>query len=318
MAAEFRIEYDGPGLGGHSMDIQVLGKSLIALDKLCREANRVLNPGHEVNVRLEMKATSQGSLEVLLQLIEVERMLAPFVPPPDVLKALGLLGGAGGLIWVLKKQMGRKITNFLGLNRGSTFQMELSARGRGNTISNTNTQMPMRFEGDSRPVFVIGGVVHLHGDLQVRKAQQAFLDPLKKAGIEEIRVGNKEGDATEKISKEEVEKGYFEVRSEEINRGFLAQPVSEEEVLLELRTAVFEKEKKWRFSEGGRNLYALITDSEFWDRVYQGKEQFGIGDLFYVVLRTRQGLSQSGRIQNQYEITHVLDIEHLGDERRMR
>ena len=318
MAAEFRLEYDGPGLAGHSMDIQVLSHSLIALDTLCREANRVLNPGHEVDVRLEMKATSQGSLEILLQFNEVGRLLAPFVPPPDVLKALGLLGGTGGLIWVLKQQMGRKITNFLGLSRGDN-RVETQVtevRGRGNTLS--NTQMPMRFEGDSKPVFVIADVVYLHGDLQVRKAQQTFLDPLKKTGIEEIRVGNKERDATEKISKEEVEKGYFEVRPEEINTGFLAQPVSEEDVVLQLRTAVFEKEKKWRFSEGRKRISALITDSEFWDRVYQGKEQFGIGDLFHVVLQTTQGLSRSGRIQNQYEITHVLDIEHLGDERRIR
>ncbi len=314
MTAEFRVEYDGPGLVGHSMDIQVLGQSLIALGTLCREANKVLNPGRGVEVRLELKATSPGSFDLLLQLNEVVRGLAPLVPPPDVLKALGLLGGGGGLIWLLKKQMGRKITNISGFNRESTSQMKLSVRGRGNILSPSNTQIPMRFEGDSRPTFVIGNVVHLHRHFHVRKAQQSFLDPLKKAGIEEMRVGTKEGDTTENISKEEVEKGYFEVRSEEINTGLLGQPVSEEEVVLQLRTAVFEKEKKWRFFDERRRISALITDSKFWDRVYQGKEQFGIGDLFHVVLQTTQGLSRSGRIQNQYEITHVLNIEHLGDE----
>ncbi len=317
MTAEFRVEYDGPGLVGHSMDIQVLGQSLIALGTLCREANKVLNPGHGVEVRLELKATSPGSLDILLQLNEVVRGLAPLVPPPDVLKALGLLGlgvTGGGLIWLLKKQMGRKITNISGFNRESTSQMKLSVRGRGHILSPSNTQTSMRFEEDSRPTLIRADVVHLHMHLPVRKALQSFFDPLKKAGIEEMRVGTKEGDTTENISKEEVEKGYFEVRSEEINTGFLGQPVSEEEVVLQLRTAVFEKEKKWRFFYGRRRISALITDSEFWERVYQGKEQFGIGDLFHVVLQTTQGLSRSGRIQNQYEITYVLDIEHPGDE----
>ena len=318
MTAEFRVEYDGPGLVGHSMDIQVLGQSLIALGTLCREANEVLNPGHGVEVRLELKATSPGSFDILLQLNEVARVLAPLVPPPDVLKALGLLGGASGLIWLLKKQMGRKITNISGFNRESTSQMKLSVRGRGNILSTTNTQIPMRFEGDSRPTFVIAEVVNLHRHLHVRKAQQSFLDPLKKAGIEEMRVGTKEGDATEKISKEEVEEGYFEIRPEEVDMGSLAQPVSEEETVLELRTAVFEEEKKWQFSEGRKKINALITDSEFWKRVYQGKEQFGIGDLFHVVLQTTRGLSRSGRIQNQYKIISVLGIKHLGDERWRR
>ena len=48
---EFGIEYDGPGLSEHVMDLQILGPALMAINDLCREAKEDEDPIRHMQYR---------------------------------------------------------------------------------------------------------------------------------------------------------------------------------------------------------------------------------------------------------------------------
>ena len=299
--AEFGIEYSGPALDEHAMDLQVLGPSLMAINDLCREASRVLNGKDRMDVRVEMKATSQGSFKVILQLTELAEKAAGFLTTfsaPEILTALGIIG-AGGLLGLLKRQRGREARQEM---------MADSRRGGRLSIS---------VQGDNNRIVVAPEVGRLYHDQRVRRAQRQVFAPLEEEGIEKIRLVSGDGRPVRTIHKDDFQNGHYDVRAEELGNSeeaFSSLPVSELE--LRLRTAVFEKGKKWRFSYGRKNISAIISDQRFWNRVFEDGEQFGAGQRFRVRLRTTREVLPSGRTRNNYEIVQVLDIKPYEKERR--
>jgi hypothetical protein len=91
---------------------------------------------------------------------------------------------------------------------------------------------------------------------------------------------------------------------------------SDEEEILEstterylvVKTVVLDGGAMWRFTDGGNNLAAKITDEPFMERVHKGVERFGSGDTLRVMLSSRQYRTKAG-LRAEHEIVRVLDHE---------
>jgi hypothetical protein len=68
-SAVFRVKYDGPALASHEMDVKDLAPALLAIGELIEEANRALN-GNQVGVRVNVKATEPGCVDVVLSAVQ--------------------------------------------------------------------------------------------------------------------------------------------------------------------------------------------------------------------------------------------------------
>ena len=285
---EFSIEYDGPELNEHVMDLQVLGPALMAINDLCREANRVLNGEDTMKVRVDMKATSEGCFNVTLQLTELAQGIAGLLPPisaTDIVAALGLGGGGGGLLWLSKWQKGRIIT----------------------PITTSTGDTTVQIEGDNNQISISSRVDKLHRDPFVRTAQRQFVSPLEIPGIEEIRL-LENGQTVEVIRKKEVEAGYYDVRLEETGQALPLSPPQVREAVLQLRAPVFTAGGKWQFLDGGQRIFAAIGDEAFLAGVFKEGKKFGANDYFKVRLQITQEMLPDGKIRNNYEVKKVMDV----------
>ena len=286
---EFSVEYDGPSLDEHVMDLQILGPALMAINDLCREANRVLNGDDVMNVRVDMKATAEGCFNITLQLTELMQgasALLPVVPASQIVTALGLVKKGIGLLPFLKWQQGREIVRQETTDQGVSIQVK----------------------GDNNHITVIPPEVNkLRQNLNVRMAQWKFVSPLEEPGIAEIRLrDNREVVGT--IQKEELQNGYYDVRPEEVDQTVSLSSPQIIDTILQLRAAVFEKDRKWQFIYGGAHIFAAISDTGFLASVFDGGRKFGVNDYLKVRMQITQEMHSDGRIQNNYEVIQVIDV----------
>ncbi len=142
---------------------------------------------------------------------------------------------------------------------------------------------------------------------RVHTALNALLAPLRDQEIAEFTIHGKDNELFIKITKKEVDEGYFEINS-------LTAPDPIEDidfpVTLILKAPVFEKGKKWKFvfdSDTHKEINALILDSNFNDRVFEDGERFGFGDRFEGILRKRHKIIR-GKMYTHYEILEVYEV----------
>ena len=277
---EFTIAYDGPALAGHIMDVQDIGPALLAIDDLCREANRVLNGPNSGDVTVRIKATSEGSFEITL-LLRISEWIAELGLDESgeyveaAKKIVEWLWLPGGVLWFLKKKGGRK-----------SVRQERVDRERSNVYNIT-------FEGDNNSITISNPVYQLSCDERVCAALSRTLSPLRSDGIDEFQV-RQEGETVMSVSKSDVMAGYFD-----------PEPQT---AALVLRSPVFARGAQWQFSYGPQRISATLRDAEFIRRVFDEGERFGVGDLFIVQLRLAQSPDSNERIRNDYEIIKVLEV----------
>ena len=169
---EFRIEYDGPALEDHVMDVSVLAPSLLAFNDMCREASRRLYDD-QAYVQVNVATTSEGCFGADLQLI-VE-MLQNIKDSPALEVAYAL-----ERFWRFIRPR---------IRRAEAEDSEEKVQG---------TSFDRNLRSD--------GLVHLH----MQMAYWQFVSPLHVDGIEEIRI-SLNGKHVETIRKEDIEDGYYHV-----------------------------------------------------------------------------------------------------------
>lgn len=77
-------------------------------------------------------------------------------------------------------------------------------------------------------------------------------------------------------------------------------------VLLQIESAVFKDDNKWRFSDGATPFFAEISDPDFLARINSGDERFGKGDVLVVDLRRTQSISDTG-LKTELAVEKVLE-----------
>lgn len=283
----FSIKYDGPALVSHQMDVRELAPALIALSELLEQSNKAAFPDASevrVNVQGNFKGGSFG-----VDLIAVQSMaqqIVSLLSGPEataaanlfaILSGLGLLG-AGGVIGAIKWLKGRKPSAIRFENDKTVFELRTQE-----TIET--------YEAD-----LIAG--KLYQTRVVRQALAKVVKPLEREGIDVFACGQ---DGAVEAVVEKVDVPWFDLAASEAD--VVSDNISEG-VLLQIESAVFKEDNKWRFSDGANSLYAEISDEGFLQRINSGDERFGKGDVLVVDLRKVQTITDNG-LKLEYIVVKV-------------
>lgn len=294
--AEFKIAYDGEALRSHIMDVRDLAPALLAFGKLFDESNRVLN-GNKTTVRLQVKATSPASFDIVFQLDQsfIEQVTG-FLTGDDVTSALNLLAimgfGATGvgatrlsLLWLIRKLQGKKPT-LIQDRRDGTVEIKYN----------------------SETFIVPIELLRLYQDIAVRKAAQEILEPLKNDGIDTFKVINN-NITVNVINKSEVI--YYQL------------PDVQDEVILEsdkkaaysIVSLAFKEDNKWRLYDGNSTISVTMTDEDFLYQVDNNLISFAKGDILICDVKTIQYRTDVG-LKTEHQVLKV--IEHKTAARQLR
>lgn len=288
-AVHFSIKYDGPALTSHEMDVRELAPALLALSSLLEEANRAVFPGSS-EVRVHVKGDFKGGCFaidlVALQSVK-DQIVAIFSGPTAtaaanliaILGGLGLVGAAGkGLIDLIKWLAGRKPSRVSTIGDAVVFEIQTD-------------EIVETFEVD-----LVAG--RLYQSRIVRQSLAKVVKPLERDGIDYFACGMN-GKTESVITKEEV--AFFEIAAG--GSDVVSNTVSES-VLLQVESAVFKEDNKWRFHDGAASFFAEIVDVDFLARIDSGDERFGKGDVLIVDLRRIQSITDNG-LKLEYAVEKV-------------
>ncbi len=286
----FNISYDGPALVSHEMDIKELAPALLSLGELFEEANKVLN-GDRVKVSVNIKATSPGSLDISFALVqdilEATKNLFASDEVSAIVNAKELLGllfvgcpGGIGLFKLIIWLKNRSIKNVVKIEDG---RFKLTTED--GEIQYTNEKE-----------------IKLFGLINIRKKIESVVKPLKRDGIDKIKITNIcDGQVLEsQVDKDSV--NYFD--APKIDEEIIDE--KEIEMSLQIVNLSFQKDGKWRFSDGNSSFFADVIDENFNNKIEGNEKVFAKDDLLKVIAIRRQSLS-NGSIKTDYVIKNVLE-----------
>lgn len=283
----FSIKYDGPALASHQMDVRELAPALIALSEMLEHANKAAFPEAaevRVNVQGNFKGGSFGVDLIAMQSV-AQQIVSMFSGPEAtasanlfaILGGVGLLG-SGGLIGVIKWLKGRKPSSVRFSGDKTVFELR--------TDETVET-----FEVD-----LVAG--KLYQNRIVRQSLAKVIKPLEREGVDEFACG-RDGKVETVVTKSDVP--WFELAASEAD--VVSDTVSEG-VLLQIESAVFKDDNKWRFNDGATAFFAEIVDPDFLARINSGDERFGKGDVLVVDLQRVQSITDSG-LKLEYTVVKV-------------
>jgi hypothetical protein len=283
----FSIKYDGPALASHQMDVRELAPALIALSEMLEHANKAAFPEAaevRVNVQGNFKGGSFGVDLIAMQSV-AQQIVSMFSGPEAtasanlfaILGGVGLLG-SGGLIGVIKWLKGRKPSSVRFSGDKTVFELR--------TDETVET-----FEVD-----LVAG--KLYQNRIVRQSLAKVIKPLEREGVDEFSCG-RDGKVETVVTKNDVP--WFEMAASEAD--VVSDTVSEG-VLLQIESAVFKDDNKWRFNDGATAFFAEIADPDFLARINSGDERFGKGDVLVVDLQRVQSIADSG-LKLEYIVVKV-------------
>jgi hypothetical protein len=289
--ATARIAYDGELVRTGLMDVRDLAPALLEIGALCERANDILNGERariSVQVRADFKTGSFAiDLEVIQTVIEQVKGVLWGQSVQDakyLLELLGLTFG-GGVLGLYKWLRGRQAKEQSSDNKGVTI-----------VINNNTVVLPRE-------------VLILYNDETVRSRIEGTLLPLLKEGIEEFQVRQGPGpepQVVERVTKIEAVQASEERR--EAKETPQEEPAHETiaEVPLVIVKPAFREGLKWEVARDSRSakFSAAMRDLDFLERAERREEQFAVGDILVVDLRSRSYLTPHG-LRTEHEILKV-------------
>lgn len=287
----FAINYDGPILKDHTINARDLAPALLAISDLCQEANRALG-GEDSNVEVRVRATGEGSFDVLLDAVQLVSPLTPLLVEAGKPSARDMFELVTWLVEFFKRKRGRPITEE---------KMIASKEG--------GIHYELSFGGDNNTVIINQAQKDIIHNYPARKGQHRLLSPLEVPGITAFSMRDMEEEQQQtkiRVTETEFEEGYFDVVPSEVGLADELVPPQEIPALLILQSAVFKRGRAWEFLYGTEKIFARILDEKFNEEVFEGTKRFGRGDRFRVMLRITQNQLADGNIRNSHEILEVL------------
>jgi hypothetical protein len=287
-SASFVVSFNGPGVEDGRIDVRDLAPALLSLGRLIDAANIAVY-GEKQPIKIEAKAISTGSFEVILQAISSGwDTLTALMDSSSAQHAkllldwLGILGlPSGGVVGLYRWLQGKKPSRITKAEAGQ-FLLEI----------------------DGKTLVVPLEVMRLYQDIAVNKAFSELLTTV-------------EGDAitTIEFRPEGVPKSSPSLILSKQDR----QSISLEEppptvvvddtrrVALSIRSLAFQEANKWRLFDGQNTITATIEDRDFIDRVDANLVRFAKGDILICEVRTIQSQSRDG-LKTEHSVLRV--IEH--------
>ncbi len=281
--SEFTVVYDGDALRDGSIDVRDLAPALLGLGDLVGETNREVTGG-QVEVALRVRSEfDRGSFHVTLEIQQLyDRFVQIFSGPDATAWAtfLSLLGISGiGLFQLVKRSKGRKPKSVVEIEQTNKVRIE--------------------FEGEE-PVELDKRVLRLFDNSRVRRAIQAVVQPVLRAGIDILKLRHRDRE-TFSVDKSEAE-AFIAPESQ------ASEAVSQSERMLRILSPSFKEDNKWRVNDGTSSFYVWLRDPEFLGRVQDGIEVFRKGDILHAVVETRQW-EEDGELHAEQSIIQVIRHE---------
>lgn len=293
--ADFTIVYDGEALKNSSIDVTDLVPAILAFADLLKEANRTVN-GDKASVSVKIKAFKGGCFGIDFSVVQslTDSVLSFFSQESRIKSAIELLNFLGitpkdivigttlGVFGLIRKYKGKKPNNAIELNKDKAILVYIDDSGK-----------EIEEEVDKE-------VVSLLTDYDVRKAVSKTLSPLKKDGIDVMKV--KSADEAVELA-DKVSAPFFETPAYEPIK--LEIDEAPQERFFTIVSLSFKEDNKWRLTDGSSILNVKISDPDFMLKVGSGEISFTRGDLLKVSLKTTQMQTADG-IKTEYEAVRVL------------
>ena len=279
---EFIVAYEGDALSEHTMLVRDLAPALLALGEAFDRANELLN-GDRSEVSLEIRATQQGSFELVLILQAAMSTVVPVLSSDFVSAAANLkeLFFADGLVSLVKRL------------RGASPRESGQENGR------------LLLELDHLRLEVPPDILNLYKDGVLRRKLETVVQPLAREGVD--RVVFRDSQRTlESVEKSDL--SSFLTGEESPDETTTTETVFPRQ-RLRPAAVTFERDGKWRLNDGERTRWYAIKDTTFTEEVADGLVRFGSGDTLVCDVVARQTIQPNGRLRMDYEVVRV--IEHL-------
>ena len=274
---QFTINFDGEAVQNHEMDVADFARSLMGLSDLFEATNKKLN-NNDAHTSLKIQATTEGSFEVVLVLIQQVASQMSSIP----ITIRDLVFGEYSLISVIKWLKGEKIQEVKEVSH-DYYDVEIK-------------------KADGSEFKAKKEVITMLKDPDTRKAIQDFMSPAESQGIDSIKISDDKTIFTE-ITKSEVK--YFAIPD---------KSSKDDEILKEkgkgwftILSPDFEDGHKWKVSDGNSKFYVSFEDEKFIDDVQNKRISFGKDDMILCAYIKYQYHDSTAKLKTEYTVTKVLD-----------
>lgn len=248
------VAYDGDEVEQGRMDVLELAPSLLAFANFIHEAQTLLYPD-DPRVSVEVVATGEGSFEVDLSIIHSLIQQARSLFAADSATAAANLAQLGGVVLGIIK-----LVRWL---RGRAIE-----RRERTPEGGTRLVLP-----DGTTYTTTPEVMQVYDRLAIRRLLRDFVRPLRREGIEEVRVQHH--DDREVVS--QADREAFDLPDEE---EIVNETVSQRVMQID-NLPVSSPSNKWRLSDGGGSIWVTIEDEGFLQDVARDKTQFANCTISY-------------------------------------
>lgn len=260
-STSFKVFYDAQDdeLANHSIDAEILGKSIISMTNLINKADDLLNDGNKSFKVLVTSPAVPGSLGIDYTVVQLLPMAV------DVLKTIGIVGVVGAGVHSTALSMIRQL--------GSKKVISVTRR------AGTETAVLELADGEIECPATVAALVT---EPSIRQALiNVVQSPLEGKDDPVFKIVGPDGDVVVQLEGEETE----EIMP--IPRGtLLTKDVDTKDVNVKFTQVNFHNEKGWRMFYNDEEHSVLLTDYEFLAKVRHAEGTVTSEDLFAVTLET--------------------------------
>ena len=281
--ATWTVAYDNDGPDADSIDAQEFASAILAIRQLCLRSNRIIN-GDATTASLRVFAPERGSFDVLLELSVVvaaglHALPGSFVAAADTLKSIligdGNIPGVVGIYKLLK--------------------------GRQYAINEINGDTVNIIDGDVNLNISMGEHSVLQ-DVGIRGNLRTIVEPLRERSFDRIIFRDADGE-------------LIELEYDDFDWPSIDEPPDEQSSFIDIPSQrlrvtapnLENRNAKWQLNDGQATRWYSISDENFLQRVINGEERFGKGDILICDVRITQTITNGNEIKSDYRIVQVVD-----------
>ena len=293
--SSFMVAFEGSNIEGE-MDVADLAPFLLTMSDVLRRANEVVNDQH-AEARVMVRANERGSflVQLVLDVSMVDQVLSLLDSVKDnservvaanqlldlVIKGGTILGGIAGFLGVVKWLRGRRPDTVV-KNKDGTTTLEIGGE----------------------KLITTAHVIKMLEDMPLREHVARLGNHVENLdGVDEVSLGDDKDRKAWSIKRDEATALRLPPPEDEVPEIV----ISERTVWLELVTAHFHGDYKWRFRDGELTFTAEVVDEGFLTKVHNGEVSLSAADKLFCEIEEEQEITSQGIRKLATKITKVID-----------